>query len=83
MKQLYCLEVYSDEVDLSQFDISMTAAENGSPIILTNNRTRYYYLYANEPETHTYIIKISYNGDLSTNIEGNINIRANSYQIKP
>ena len=81
VSQNYYIELYSTDVDLSLFQISIL--KDNTPVLLVDNKTSKFVLSSNNPETHNYTIKISYQNNVETSIIGQIHAKIISNQICP
>ena len=76
--QNYYLEFYSDNIDISKVNITVT--RSGGNIALENMKTKKTFIKANEKETHKYNIKITSN--CNEVVRGDVKVKIISEQTK-
>ena len=79
--QNYSLELYSNDLDLSDFNISIE--KDGFPLSLNNYKTDSFSFLPDVEQTHIFCINISCLDDILSNITGSIKLRIISEQLQP
>lgn len=79
--QNYYIQFYSKDIDISNFNITLT--KDGVAKTLKNYKSESFYIVGNKKETHNYVVKVTYKGTTSTNMTGKIKFKVISTQVKP